>query len=87
MSENDTFNRLRRDPFRKLFIETLDPMLVGEDIVPENRKKMIEDAGWTWEEFNQVVANEMLAENITGSVTELSSPVWRAKFLKLEPIY
>lgn len=44
MTEDDTFNSLRRVPFRRVFISILDPMELGNDIVPEDRYPVIVNA-------------------------------------------
>jgi len=87
ITEEDTFNRLRRRPFRELFIEVLDPIILGDDIIPENRRPRIEEAGWNFEAFISVMLSEIDKENITGDASTLMNPVWRAKFLKLPSVY
>ena len=85
-TEENTFNRLRRIPFRPLFISILDPVMLGYNIVPEDRYPRIQEAGWTREEFDKVFLEELGNGNITGSVTVLQGQEWREKFLKLPPI-
>ena len=85
-TEEDTFNRLRRIPFRQVFISILDPVMLGDSIVPEDRYPRIQEAGWTREEFEEVLLDEISNGNITGSVTVLQKQDWREKFLTLPPI-
>jgi hypothetical protein len=87
MSEDDVFDRLRRVPFRPLFIDILDPIVLGCDIVPEARKERIEAAGWDYDEFVTVFYSEMSAGHITGSATRLADPEWRKSFLSLPAIF
>lgn len=87
MSEEDTFKRLRRTPFRPLFIKILDPIKLGGDIVPKDRTHILEQEGWEYNEFLDVMWDEMSKGNINGSATMLSDPEWRKEFLSKEPIY
>lgn len=87
MTEDDTFNRLKRVPFRELFISILDPVTPGDFIIPKNRYPRIIEAGWTIEEFEEIVSEELSKGNVVGSVTLVTSQDWRDEFLKLEPIY
>lgn len=87
LKEEDTCNALRRVPFRVLFVSLLDPIILGQAIIPEDRLDRIIEAGWTKEEFDQVLQEEIQKGNITGSVAVLQSKNWRNTFLKKTPIY
>jgi hypothetical protein len=87
LTEEDTFNALRRVPFRVLFVSILDPVSLGKSIVPEDRTSSIIQAGWTREEFDEIVSEEMSKGNITGDISQLRSKSWRQELLGKEPIY
>ena len=87
MTEDDTFNRLKRTPFRELFVSLLDPIKLGMDIIPANRNSAIVAAGWTVDEFRDVMYSELVKGNITNNATIIATVEWRAEFLKKEKIY
>jgi hypothetical protein len=85
-TEDDTFNVLRRVPFREVFISILDPCVWGEDIVPEDRHPKIREAGWEVDEFMSMVLSEMSKETITCDTVRLESPRWREHYLRTGPV-
>ena len=81
MTEDDTFNRLRRDPFRNVFIACLDGVTLGEDIC-ERRQQLIVDSGWTVGEFRTMLYNEIIAQRIKMDIAIVSDREWQMKYLE-----
>lgn len=87
MTEEDTFNRLKRTPFRELFVSLIDPIILGMDIIPADRNFAIVAAGWTVDDFRDVLFSELMNGNISNNASLLVTMEWREEFLKKEKIY
>lgn len=86
MTEDDTFNSLRRVPFRRVFISILDPIELGNDIVPEDKYPVIVNAGWDINDFLGIVREEIRTGVSLGDIGMMRSEQWREKYLRTGPI-
>jgi hypothetical protein len=85
MTEEDTFNALRRDPFRKVFVECVQYARAGAEVfstLSEAIEGIIAKSGWTKEELDKELNRQMELGNIHLSVTKLRDPVEQQKFLE-----
>lgn len=80
MTEDDTFRRLKREPFRKVFVACLDRVSLGDDIAIKHRL-LIEESGWSVDEFRTKLYNEIIAKRITMDVAIVTDGEWQRKYL------
>lgn len=81
-TEEDTFNALKQTPFIRLFVMCVDHGVgLGDDILRNNLSLVISN-GWTAEEFEQRVRDELIAGTISLDVTLVNSEKWRNNLLK-----
>lgn len=85
-TEDDTFNALRRRPFREVLISILDPMSLGQDIVPADRHPAIVNAGWNVGDFMAILFKEIGAGKSLGDISVMGSEKWREEYLRTGPI-
>lgn len=85
-TEEDTFNALRRVPFRQVFISILDPMELGNDIVPRDRYPAIINAGWNINDFLGIVFKEIRTGTALGDIGMMRTEKWREEYLRTGPI-
>lgn len=81
MNEDDTFRRLARVPFRQVFVECVQGITLGDDVIAKNWK-LIESSGWAPEEFRSKMLSEMIAKRITLDAAIVTDGEWQKEYLK-----
>jgi len=81
MTEEDTFNALRRESFRKVAVECFRRAELGRDIV-ELGRDIIEQSGWDFDEFSTEVNKQISLGNIRANITKVRDPEEQQKFLE-----
>lgn len=81
MTEEDTFNRLRRDPFRRVFIACMADVTLGDDII-DKHKQLIENSGWSVDEFRNKLYNEISAGRIQMDISIVTEREWQRQYLE-----
>lgn len=87
MTEEDTFNRLKRTPFRQLLVSVLDNVTLGEDIVPLKNKSRIEAAGWDFSEFRNMALQDLADGNLCVDISKIHDTEWQKWYLSLPVVY
>jgi len=84
MTEDDTFNALKRTPFIRLFIMCINHgVQIGDDIIYENLPLILAN-GWGEEEFRQKVILEAHLDNISMDISLVNDSEWRSNLLRCD---
>ena len=84
-TEEDTFLRLKREPFRKVFVECIKGVALGDDVIHKNWR-LIENSGWVVSEFRDRMHNEILARRLELAVAIINDSDWQREYLRSGPI-
>lgn len=82
-TEDDTYNALRRLPWRQVFIMCLDGIQLGER-VSTRRPEILKFANWTFDEFDACLSKAIFEEGLQMDITIITDKEWQQKFLNEE---
>lgn len=81
VTEEDTFNALRREPWRKVMVEIFKRARLGTNIVHSN-VDLIKAAGWDVDEFSLILEREIEADRIHLDVMKVGNEYHQRRFLE-----
>jgi hypothetical protein len=80
MTEQDTFNALRRRPFREVLIRCFERAKLGGQVI-DGCDDIIQESGWTRDEMNHELRLEMGYGNINLDIIRIKNPNAQKEFL------
>lgn len=80
MSEQDTFEALCREPFRKVMVRCFQRAGLGRDVLSQC-EDIIRAAGWTYTDLNEELKKEMSKGNISLNISKVRDIEFQKHFL------
>lgn len=80
-TEDDTFERLKREPFREVFIKCVRVGISLGDMIIDKHADIILSSGWATIEFEARLEQAIKTENLRMDIIIVNDPIWQEEFL------